>query len=194
MLYAIRHYNVRHQGYDILKGKPRLWQLMDGLKKFKGPKPGKCPVTRAMLLMIERMLNYGMDEDELRMWASILMAFHFMLRSMDYCAKLAQGKFDMDNVIRICDLIFKRDGEVMESNFSQGDEMIAVIGRGKTTPGGEVRSQFKSENSKLCVVRVVGLLCHWRKFSTKRRLLLCLRGLTSRKDLVKVCVTATLCL
>jgi len=158
MLYAIRHYNVRHQGYDILKGKPRLWQLMDGLKKFKGPKPGKCPVTRAMLLMIERMLNYGMDEDELRMWASILMAFHFMLRSMDYCAKLAQGKFDMDNVIRICDLIFKRDGEVMESNFSQGDEMIAVLGRGKTTPGGEVRSQFKSENAKLCVVRVVGLL------------------------------------
>ena len=24
MLYAIRHYNVQHQEYDILKGKPRL--------------------------------------------------------------------------------------------------------------------------------------------------------------------------
>ena len=94
MLYAIRHYNVRHQGYDILKGKARLWQLMDGLKKCKGPKPGKCSVTRAMLLMIERMLDYGIDEDDLRMWGSILMAFNFMLRSMDYCAKLAQGKFD----------------------------------------------------------------------------------------------------
>ena len=34
MLYAIRHYNVRHQGYDILKGKPGLWQLMDELKKI----------------------------------------------------------------------------------------------------------------------------------------------------------------
>ena len=68
----------------ILKGKPRLWQLMDGLKKFKGPKPGKCPVTRAMLLMMERMLNYGRDEDDLRMWDSVLMALHFMLQSMDY--------------------------------------------------------------------------------------------------------------
>ena len=54
--------------------------------------------------------------------------------------------------------MFKKDGVVMESNFSQGNEMIAVLGRGKTTPGGEVRSQFKSLNSKLCVVRVVGLL------------------------------------
>ena len=98
MLYAIRHYNVRHQGpgYDILKGGPRLWQLMDGLKCFKGPKPGKCPVMRAVLLMIERMLDYKMDKDDLRMWASILMAFHFMLWSMDYCAKLSQRKFDMD--------------------------------------------------------------------------------------------------
>ena len=79
MLYAIRHYNVRHQGYmyDILKGKPRLWQLMGGLKKFKGPKPGKFPVTRAMLLMVERMLDYGMDEDDLRMWASAFIKIAF---------------------------------------------------------------------------------------------------------------------
>ena len=64
----------------------------------------------------------------------------------------------MDNVVRICDLVFKKDGVVIESNFSQGDEMIGVLGRGKTTPGCEVRSQFKSSNSNLCVVRVVGLL------------------------------------
>ena len=77
------------------------------------------------------------------------MAFHFM--SMDHCAKLAQGKFDMDNMIRICDLVFKKDGVVTESNFSQGDEMIGVLGRRKTTPGsgGDVRSQFKSSNSKV---------------------------------------------
>jgi len=77
MLYAIRHYNVRHQGYDILKGKPRLWQLMDGLKKCQGPKPDTFPVTRAMLLMIERMLDYGMDEDDLRMWASAFIKIAF---------------------------------------------------------------------------------------------------------------------
>ena len=85
-------------------------------------------------------------------------AFHVMLWLMDYCVKLAQRKFDMDNVIRICNLVFKKDGVVMESNFSHGDEMIGVLGRGKTTPGGEVRSQFTSLNSKLCVARVVGFL------------------------------------
>ena len=93
------------------------------------------------------------------MWASILMAFHFMLQSTDYCAKLAQGKFDMDNAVGIWDSVFKKDGVVMESSFSQGDEMIGVLGCGKATPGhgGEVRSrsQFKSSNrdSKFCVVR-----------------------------------------
>ena len=65
-----------------------------------------------------------------------------MLRSMDYCAKLAQGKLDMDNVVRICDLVFKKDGVAMDSNFSQGDAMIGVLGCGKTTPAGEVRFQF----------------------------------------------------
>ena len=56
--------------------------------------------------------------------------------------------------------MFKKDGVVMESNFShdQGNEMIGVSGRSKTTSRGEVRSQFKSSNSKLCVARVVGLL------------------------------------
>ena len=68
MLYAVQHYNVRHQWYDILKGKARLWQLMDGLKKCKGPnlKPGKCPVTRAMLLVIMKGLGHAHDEEELR--------------------------------------------------------------------------------------------------------------------------------
>ena len=55
----------------------------------------------------------------------------------------------MDIVIHICDLVFKKDGgDGVQLNFSQGDEMIRVLGRGKTTPGGEVRSQFKSSNSK----------------------------------------------
>ena len=71
------------QGYDILKGKARLWQVMDGLKKCKGPKKGKSlgksPVTRAMLLVIEQMLDHETDEDDLRLWGAVLMAFHFML-------------------------------------------------------------------------------------------------------------------
>ena len=51
------------------------------------------------------------------------MAFHFMLRSMDYCAKLEGGKFDLDNVLRVCDLIFKRSSKVIRNNYRQADEM-----------------------------------------------------------------------
>ena len=75
---------------------------MDGLEKCKGPKKGKSPVTRATLLVIEQVLDHETDEDDLRLWGAVLMAFHFMLRSMDYCARLegGHGKFNLDNVLR----------------------------------------------------------------------------------------------
>lgn len=156
MLYAIRHLNVKHFGYDILKNKPRLWQLMDGLKKCKGKKQAKSPVTHAMLLAMERMLPHKTDEDALRMWAAVLTAFHFMLRSMDYCAKLEYGRFDLDNVLRIRDVTFKKNGKRMHSRFSEADEVILVLGRGKTTGGGEIRGHSRSSESRLCVVQVLG--------------------------------------
>lgn len=158
LLYAIRHMNVKELSIDILKNKPRLWQVMDGIKKCKGPKRSKLPVTRAMLLIIERMLNWETSLEEHKLWAATLMAFHFMLRSMDYCAKEAGGCFDLDCVLRVRDVVLKRDGKVLRSGFAQADELVVILGRGKTTEGGEVRKQFKSSESKLCVVTVVGLM------------------------------------
>ena len=40
----------------------------------QGPKKGKRPVPRAMLLVIEQMLGHETDEDDLRLWSAILMA------------------------------------------------------------------------------------------------------------------------
>ena len=170
MLYAVRHYNVRYQGYDILKGKARLWQSMD-LKKCKGPKPGKCPVTRAMLLDIMRGLDHAHDEDELRIWGSILLAFRFMLRSMDCCVKLEGGTFDLDNVLRVCDLIFKRDGKVIRSDYKQADEMLAILGRVKCIKGGEVRLHHRSAvtDQILCVVQTMGRLYKKLQYGDKNR-------------------------
>lgn len=166
MLYAVRHFNIRRLSIDILQNKPRLWQVMDGLKKCKGKKKSKAPVTRAMLLIIERMLKWEESREDLALWAATLTAFHLMLRSMDYCAKLDGGLFDMDCVLRVCDVTFKQDGVVMHSNFSQADEFAAVLGRGKTTEGGEIRKQFRSSESRLCVVRVLGL--HYEKMDRSR--------------------------
>ena len=158
LMYAIRHLNVKHLGVDVLKNKPRLKQLMSGLKKLKGKKKGKHPVTIAMLLAIREMLPIETDIEAHKIWTAVLTAFHFMLRSMDYCAKMKKGKFNMDQVLRVCDVIFKKNGIQLESNFAEADEVVLVLGRGKTTEGGEVRSHFRSEEAELCVVRALGSL------------------------------------
>lgn len=159
LIYAIRHLNVKHLGIDVLKNKPRLKQLMSGLKKLKGKKKGKHPVTIAMLMAVREMLPINEDIEAHKMWTAVLTAFHFMLRSMDYCAKLRQGKFSMDQVLRVCDVIFKKKGVQIYSNFfAEAEEVVLVLGRGKTTEGGEVRSQFRAEEADLCVVRALGSL------------------------------------
>jgi len=131
---------------------------MDGLKKSKGPKRAKHPVCRAMLLYVEAMLNHEDDVEDLKLWASILLAFHFMLRSMDYCARREGGRFDRDTVLRIVDVVFCRAGRRLHSAFHTADELTLILGRGKTTEGGEVRTHVRSRNPKLCVVRVMGRL------------------------------------
>ena len=75
LLYAVRHYNVQRIGSDPLKDKPRLRQIMDGLKKCKGPKRGKSPVTRAMLLVLDKALKHHSSLEDLKLWAAILLAF-----------------------------------------------------------------------------------------------------------------------
>ena len=156
MLYAFRHINVRKLHRDPLKFKPRLWQLMDGIKKGKGTKKPKHPVCRAMLLVLEKLLNHEESLEDLKLWASILLAFHFMLRSMDYCAKRAGGKFDFDNVLRISDIIFLKNGVRLHAAFETADEITIILGRGKTTEGGETRTHVRSREARLCVVRTMG--------------------------------------
>ena len=61
-------------------------------------------------------------------------------------------------MLRVCDLIVKRDVKVIRSNYRQADEMLAILGRGKFTEGGEVRSQHRSAVTDLCVVQTMGRL------------------------------------
>lgn len=129
----------------------------------------KGKTVASMLLVIMRGLDHAHDEDELRIWGPILVAFHFMLRTMDYCAKLEGGKVDLDNVPRVCDLIFKRNGKVIKNNYRQADEMLAILGREKCTEGGEVRSQQRSAVTDLCVVQTMGRLYEKLQYGDKNR-------------------------
>ena len=122
-----------------------------------------------MLLWIKQSLNIAGDEDDLRLWVAVVTAFHFMLRSIDYCARLERGKFNMDQVVRVCDLIFKRGGKQIFASFRSADEVMLVLGRGKTTEGGEVRSHFKSNGSPLCVVLALAELAERIDMSDRQR-------------------------
>ena len=50
----IRHHNVSQGMPNPLSNKLRYDQLMRALKKFRGPKEGKSPVTVAMLYALCR--------------------------------------------------------------------------------------------------------------------------------------------
>ena len=56
--------------------------------------------------MMENMLRYDTDDDDLVLWAAALCAWHFMMRSAEYTAKRSNGRFDLDKVIRVCDVEF----------------------------------------------------------------------------------------
>ena len=64
-------------------------------------------------------------------------SWHFMMRSAEYCAKLAKGAFDTDKVLRKKDVKFFIKGQPT-LNFARADEVRVTFGKTKTTGGGEV--------------------------------------------------------
>ena len=79
-MYGIRHHNVSQGMPNPLSNKIRYDQLMRALKKFRGPKEGKSPVTVAMLYALCKDLNRETDSDDLAKYVAALVASHFMLR------------------------------------------------------------------------------------------------------------------
>jgi hypothetical protein len=130
-MYAIRHHNVARGMPDPLANKLRYKQMMRALKKFRGPKQGKSPATRAMLMALCRDLNWEFDMDDLTEYAAVLVAFHFMLRSAEYCARLKAGKFDLDRVLRLMDIVFLLKGVVIKKDLMCADEVMIAKGKQK---------------------------------------------------------------
>ena len=162
-LYGIRHHNIRHGQADPLAGKLRLRQVMRALKKYRGPGAGKKPVDRALLLVLEKMLRYDQDDDDLVLWASTLTAWHFMMRSAEYAAKRPGGKFDLDRVVRVCDVSFYYQG-VLTQRYDIADEVRITFGKQKCRAGGDVRANFAADH-KLCVVKALATLFTRRRFT-----------------------------
>lgn len=155
-LFGIRHANIRAGLDNPLMGKHRLNQVMRALRKYNGPKAGKRPTSRAMILRMEKLLDYQNDVVDLVLLAAAVTSWHFMMRSAEYCAKLAQGRFDSDRVLRRKDIKFYKNGKIT-SRFLVADEVRVTFGKSKTTAGGEIRTHYATDHS-CCVVKVLGLL------------------------------------
>ena len=155
-LFGIRHVNVRAMLGNPLQNKPRLDQVMRALRKYNGPKEGKRPTSRAMLMAMERLLDHKHNAVDRVLHAAAMTSWHFMMRSAEYCAKLAKGAFDTDKVLRMKDAKFFIKGQPT-LNYSRADEVRVTFGKTKTTGGGEVRAHFATNHS-CCVVRALAEL------------------------------------
>ena len=102
------------------------------------------------------MLDYDVNDDHLVLWAATLTAWHFMMHSSEYTAKRKGGKFDLDRVVRVCDVEFFIDG-VGTQRYELANEVRITFGKQKCRAGGDVRSHFAAEH-KLCVVRTLAML------------------------------------
>ena len=151
-LSAIRHANVRAGVGDPRVGKLKLQQLLRGLKKYRGPKGKKKPVTRAMLKMLRSMVDLD-DPDQATLWAAIITAFHLMARSAEYCAKLKGGQFDMDKVFKRASVQFLRNGRQLLGGFQWADSVRFTFAKTKAG-GGEKRTVWAMDH-ELCPVRAL---------------------------------------
>ena len=103
-------------------------------------------------------LNWETDVDDLAKYAAALVAFHFMLRSAEYCARLTGGRFDLDRVLRLCVVKFFLKGVQIYTNLECTDQVEVTLGKQKCSLGGERRCRTVShEVPDLCVVRILAL-------------------------------------
>ena len=101
--------------------------------------------------------------------AAFLITNGFSSSTLAYCsmswsgAKLGQGRFDLDYVVRMCDVVFLRRGVVITEDLQSADEVQITFGKQKTSAGGEVRSHTASTVARyVCVVRVLAALVSQR--------------------------------
>ena len=155
-LYAVRHANVRAGSGNPLTGKLQLNQILRALKKFRGPKNKKAPVTRPMLLMIKELLDFS-SQDSIVLWAAITVAFFLMARSAEYSAKLPRGQFDMDKVFRRSSVRFFMDQIEIFTDLQRTSRVVVKFAVTTKAGGGEERVLHKLDHELCPVAALVNL-------------------------------------
>ena len=117
-LFAVQAAHKRGGAGDPLAAAPRVWLLLDGLKRGMPPRPRKLGVTPEMLeWLADSLVGPGPREEAEKSWeattnrmvlhAALLVGFFYLCRAGEY---LRSGRPDMDKVMRGVDFDLKMEG------------------------------------------------------------------------------------
>ena len=149
-LFAIRYAHLI-QGYaDPLLHRQRLWTLLLGFKRRQGGTNRKRPIRPRQLRWIADYLrrHSGMTlADQVAIWACIVEAFFFMMRSSEYLLQ-PDKSWSAERVIRGVDIELRRQGSPVVTTVKSG-EIVVAITSSKTDQYnvGAARSHDRVENS-----------------------------------------------
>ena len=112
-------------------------------------------MTPRMLRGIRKRLNPKRVHNDAVVWATLLLAFMFLMRAGEYCLHDGAG-IDPKRGLRGVDVAPRCKGCVVGS-FAGADEVVITIRGSKTDVlnRGEVRNHFRTADSSFCVVQAL---------------------------------------
>jgi hypothetical protein len=132
-LYAVRWVHLSHGFADPLLGKPRLTLACRAVKLKSGACKGKLPASPDMVMRLHDGFDFS-DVFHLFLWAAIVLAFFFLLRSSEYAS--SGGHFDVSRGLLVGDVQFFLRGAPIQEGFHLADEVVLCIRASKADQNG----------------------------------------------------------
>ena len=141
---AIRWYHVHNRLANPLQGKPRLTAALLALKRLRGESKSKQAVSPEMLVRIKDCLDFTLEE-HIVLWAALLLAFFFLMRSSEYCAK--DGELDPAKGLTVWKLQCDDANGNLTDDFSAAVAVTVLFEASKTDQNkiGCTRTSYRAE-------------------------------------------------
>ena len=154
-LFAIRWHTMEAGYPDPLKHKVKLQRLLSGMRRLRGGKEPKEPMSVNLLTTLYAHLIQGGIRSQ-AVAVGVVVAFFFLLRISEYAAQdsHAMAKY----ILRRQDVSFRRNGRVC--TWDQRPDEVEIVVRGSKTDqvgDGVVRNQFMVSHDGVCPVRALVL-------------------------------------
>jgi hypothetical protein len=175
--FAIRYEHVKVGLADPIKGRVRLWMLLNAIRKRDGPLERRWPVTTKMLIRLYRKLDIR-GARHLVIWVTLLVMWFFLLRASEAVGLEDEVNVETTKALRGCDLELRcgavpihwvpgrkaGEGQWQAKNGGQRTDgptsLTILIHTSKTDKfsGGSARTHRRSGRAPFCPVDAVARL------------------------------------